>query len=188
MVGIRKAFEVYLRGSIDQYFVWATTDRDPSWTRVVEPSAPYPPRQIRRDENDEPIWGVAFDWDIDGRPEDGEGGGLYVYYDGVVQNTRITGNSASGNGGGAVLRYGPGEYPGAWLKNCTVADNSAGVEGGGVHFHFSGRVQNSSTVRRQGIDIQLKMSEGCIRRSRIMRVGQQRVSVYAALVYYRALH
>ena len=55
VVGIRKAFEVYLRGSIDQYFVWATTDRDPSWTRVVEPSAPYPPRQIRRDENDEPL-------------------------------------------------------------------------------------------------------------------------------------
>lgn len=55
VVGIRKPFEVYLRGAVDQYFVWAMTDREPGWTRVVEPSAPYPPRQIRRDENDEPL-------------------------------------------------------------------------------------------------------------------------------------
>lgn len=51
VVGIRKPFETYLRGAVEEYFVWATAERHPDWKKVVEPAAPIPPRTIARDKD-----------------------------------------------------------------------------------------------------------------------------------------
>lgn len=46
VVGIRKSFETYLRGAVEEYCLWAKTDCRKECKKVVEPSAPYPPRSI----------------------------------------------------------------------------------------------------------------------------------------------
>ena len=51
VVRVRKRYDVYLQGSVEEYFVWATADRDKDWKSVVEPAAPFPPREIERDEH-----------------------------------------------------------------------------------------------------------------------------------------
>ena len=55
VVGVRKPFKTYLRGTVEEYFIWATTKRKKEWTKVVEPSAPRPPRHIARDDDDVPL-------------------------------------------------------------------------------------------------------------------------------------
>ncbi|MDH3431033.1 MAG: hypothetical protein OEQ14_13600, partial [Gammaproteobacteria bacterium] len=55
VVGVRKPFETYLRGAVDEYYVWATTERKKEWKNIVEPSAPHPPRHIARDKDDVPL-------------------------------------------------------------------------------------------------------------------------------------
>ena len=55
VVGVRKPFETYLRGAVEEYYVWATTERRKEWKKVVEPTAPYPPRHIKRDKDGVPL-------------------------------------------------------------------------------------------------------------------------------------
>lgn len=55
VVGTRKPFKTYLRGAVEEYFVWATADRKPEWKKLVEPTAPHPPRHIARDKDGEPL-------------------------------------------------------------------------------------------------------------------------------------
>ena len=50
-VGVRKPFETFLRGAVEEYYVWATTERKQEWKQVVEPTAPRPPRHIARDKD-----------------------------------------------------------------------------------------------------------------------------------------
>lgn len=54
IVGVRKPFETFLRGAVDEYYVWATTERKQEWKKVVEPTAPHPPRHIARDKDGVP--------------------------------------------------------------------------------------------------------------------------------------
>ena len=55
VVGVRKPFETYLRGAVDEYYVWATTERKKEWKKIVEPSAPHPPRHIACDKDGTPL-------------------------------------------------------------------------------------------------------------------------------------
>ena len=55
VVRIRKRFNVFLQGTVEEYFVWATADREPGWKKIVEPAAPHPPREIRRDAEGQPL-------------------------------------------------------------------------------------------------------------------------------------
>jgi len=55
IVGVRKPFETFLRGAVEEYFVWAVTARKKEWNKVVEPAAPRPPRQIKRDGDGVPL-------------------------------------------------------------------------------------------------------------------------------------
>lgn len=55
VVGIRKAFDVYLQGAVEEYFVWVTAARKSEWESVVEPAAPHPPRAIHRDSEGHPL-------------------------------------------------------------------------------------------------------------------------------------
>ena len=65
-------------------------------------------------------------------PAIGRGSGL-VLYNGVatVRNSTISGNQASHDAGG-ILVHGDAFYTALGLENCTVADNSAGLTGGGI--------------------------------------------------------
>jgi len=55
VVGVRKRYDVYLRGSVEEYFVWATAEPSADWKEIVEPAAPHPPRSIRRDKDGRPL-------------------------------------------------------------------------------------------------------------------------------------
>jgi len=55
VVGVRKRYDVFLRGAVEEYYVWATSDREEEWAQVVEPSAPRPPRHIKYDRDGVPL-------------------------------------------------------------------------------------------------------------------------------------
>lgn len=55
IVGVRKPYETFLRGAVEEYYVWATAARKDEWQKVVEPSAPYAPREIARDGDGAPL-------------------------------------------------------------------------------------------------------------------------------------
>jgi len=69
-----------------------------------------------------------------------DGGGVYVYYDGLVCNSLIEHNTGY-SGAGVYLCSNSGDGP--RLYNCTVVDNTADLDGGGVRCLNGGKVQNT---------------------------------------------
>ncbi len=70
---------------------------------------------------------------------DRDGGGVLVNYNGLVRNSLIYDNTAS-SGAGAYLKNETGD--GSRLYNCTVADNAADFDAGGVRCGNGGHVRN----------------------------------------------
>ncbi len=70
----------------------------------------------------------------------GDGGGVYCYYGGTVQNCIISGNSANEVGGVYC-------YYGGIVQNCNINRNLASNNSGGVRCDSGGPVQNCTISR-----------------------------------------
>jgi len=69
-----------------------------------------------------------------------DGGGVYVYYEGLVANSLIENNEGY-SGAGVYLCLLAGDGP--RLYNCTVVNNNSDYDGGGVRCLNGGKVRNS---------------------------------------------
>ncbi|MGH8562278.1 MAG: right-handed parallel beta-helix repeat-containing protein, partial [Nevskiales bacterium] len=66
-----------------------------------------------------------------------KGGGLYIeslYSPGLIENSVIDGNTATGDGGGISL-YSAVERGTVTIRNTTISNNTAGSDGGGVYLY-----------------------------------------------------
>lgn len=78
------------------------------------------------------------------------GGGVFVYYYGDVENSRIVHNEANRTGGGIHMNS-----RGSYVRNCLIAGNQAGTTGGGVH-NAGGQ---SGSVSLQNLTVANNLSE-----------------------------
>ena len=76
----------------------------------------------------------------------GKGAGAFLYHSGVLESCLIAGNTASNHSGGVYADYGidgPGGGGDAYIKNCTIAENSAPQFSAYGYVISGARVQNS---------------------------------------------
>jgi hypothetical protein len=83
------------------------------------------------------------------------GGGFYMGLNGsaLVENSTISGNAAPAFEGGGFYFFGHTTGSGLIFRNCTIAGNSAGTNGGGIGLHSFGNGQINSSILIQDCTI-----------------------------------
>ena len=105
--------------------------------------------------------GVSFDQDkglgsrfegftiTDGTESNFDGGGIYCYYSSpVIENCKISNNSAKNGGGISCL------YSGPVIKSCTVSGNSVSLDGAGIFSAYSSVSISDCVISENGIGTQ----------------------------------
>ncbi len=76
-----------------------------------------------------------------------DGGGIFNEGSAILRNVTLSGNTASRNGGAVYTQAVRANFPntGAFFTHSTIANNSAGVSGGGV-FGNTGRIGGNNSI------------------------------------------